>query len=104
MRTRFSANIRIGLFMLATVGVAATQGSPDAKSLYQAVRYEEALRALKDDRSPESLALTGQCWFMLGESKKSTEWLEKAVALQPANPEWQLWLGRAYGRRAETAF
>jgi Tfp pilus assembly protein PilF len=40
---------------------------------------------------------------MLGEYKKATESLEKAVALAPDDPQCVLWLGRAYGRRAETS-
>jgi tetratricopeptide (TPR) repeat protein len=41
---------------------------------------------------------------MMGEFKKSTEILEKAVAQKPDSSDLRLWLGRAYGRRAETAF
>jgi uncharacterized protein HemY len=40
---------------------------------------------------------------MQGEYKKATEILEKAVAADPGNSEYELWLGRAFGRRAETA-
>jgi Flp pilus assembly protein TadD len=39
---------------------------------------------------------------MLGEYKKATEVLEKAVVLEPDNAECLHWLGRAFGRRAET--
>jgi len=47
--------------------------------------------------------LMGQDYFMLGEYKKATESLEKAAALDPNNPKLAHWLGRVYGRRAETA-
>ena len=40
---------------------------------------------------------------MLGEYRKATEFLERASALTPGNAECFLWLGRAYGRRAETS-
>lgn len=39
---------------------------------------------------------------MLGEYKKATDALEKAAALEPRDSEIFHWLGRAYGRRAET--
>jgi len=45
----------------------------------------------------------GQDYFGLAEYKQATESLEKAVALAPSNPECFLWLGRAFGRRAETS-
>jgi tetratricopeptide (TPR) repeat protein len=47
--------------------------------------------------------LIGQNHYMQGEYKKATEMLEKAVAAEPANSDYELWLGRAFGRRAETA-
>jgi cytochrome c-type biogenesis protein CcmH/NrfG len=40
---------------------------------------------------------------MLGEYKKASDALEKAVAAEPRNSDYALWLGRAYGRRAETS-
>ena len=49
------------------------------------------------------LQLIGQDYFMLGEYKKATDFLEQAVAHNPGSAETVLWLGRAYGRRAETS-
>jgi Flp pilus assembly protein TadD len=45
----------------------------------------------------------GKNYFMLTDYKKAGEFLEKASALDPGNSEYMLWLGRAYGRRAEAA-
>jgi Flp pilus assembly protein TadD len=45
----------------------------------------------------------GRSYFMLGEYKKSQEAFEKAVAASPRNSEYYNWLGKAYGRRAETS-
>jgi tetratricopeptide (TPR) repeat protein len=39
---------------------------------------------------------------MLGEYKKATDAFEKALQMDPNNPVTYHWLGRAYGRRAET--
>ena len=50
-----------------------------------------------------TLQLIGQDYFMLGEYKKASDALEKAAALDPNNAKLIHWLGRAYGRRAETA-
>jgi tetratricopeptide (TPR) repeat protein len=40
---------------------------------------------------------------MLGDFKKSVEYLQKSTAVRPSNAEYWDWLGRAYGRRAETS-
>jgi Flp pilus assembly protein TadD len=41
---------------------------------------------------------------MLGNTGKSVEFLNRAVDLEPGNALYHLWLGRAYGRKAETDF
>jgi tetratricopeptide (TPR) repeat protein len=55
------------------------------------------------DRDAAVELLIGQDYFGLAEYKQATDALEKAVALAPNNAESFLWLGRAYGRRAETS-
>jgi tetratricopeptide (TPR) repeat protein len=47
--------------------------------------------------------LLGQSYYMLGDYKKSSEALEKAVAAEPGNSVYYNWLGRAFGRRAENS-
>src|SRR6202034_2732819 len=42
-------------------------------------------------------------YYMQGEYKKSSENLEKALVSDPTNADYALWLGRAFGRRAETS-
>jgi tetratricopeptide (TPR) repeat protein len=59
------------------------------------------LPAQTDSRA---LMLLGQCYFREGDYKKATDTLEKAAALRPNDSLIQTWLGRAYGRRAETSF
>ena len=43
----------------------------------------------------------GRKHYMLGDYKKATLAFQAAVAAQPANSDHYLWLGRAFGRRAE---
>ncbi len=47
--------------------------------------------------------LIGKNHFMQGDYKKAIEFFEKAVARQPSSSDAVLWLGRAWGRRAETS-
>jgi Flp pilus assembly protein TadD len=95
----------LGCLLLLAVSAAA---SPDivsrAGALYQRTDYTGSLRILAEDPSPDAAGylLTGKNYFMSGDYKKAVEFFEKAIAISPANSEYQLWLGRAWGRRAET--
>jgi Flp pilus assembly protein TadD len=94
------------LIFLFAAGLQA--GSPEftrANSLYQRTEYLQSLAALQasPQKDAATLQLIGQDLFMLGEYKKAGEAFEKAVAMDPNNPKLLHWLGRTYGRRAETA-
>ena len=88
-------------------GVVFGQSVPldRAQKLYQSTDYRKALEVLNpaSSQEPQVLLLAGKSWFMLGEFKKSTEILQKAVGVAPTNSEAHHWLGKAFGRRAETA-
>jgi Flp pilus assembly protein TadD len=75
-----------------------------ANALYQHTEYQGSLRMLAENPAPDAAAhlLSGKNYFMLGDYKRATEFFEKAVSLAPASSDFQLWLGRAWGRRAET--
>jgi len=85
--------------------IAATPEWERANNFYQRTEYKESLAVLESVHSKDAatLQLTGQNFYMLGEYKKASEALEKAVALDPNNAKLVYWLGRVYGRRAETA-
>jgi Flp pilus assembly protein TadD len=76
-----------------------------AYKLYQRTDYRASLEVLLalEKKEASVFQLLGQDYFMLGEYHKATESLERAVSLAPGNPEALLWLGRAFGRRAETS-
>jgi Flp pilus assembly protein TadD len=74
-----------------------------ARRLYQTTRYEEAVKVLENQKDPDSQQLLGQSLFMLGQFKKATEVFDRAAISRPDSSDLQLWLGRAYGRRAETS-
>jgi Flp pilus assembly protein TadD len=100
--------MRLGsIVLLVAPGLWAAK-LPDlenARELYQRTEYHESLKILSSasTKDPQVLQLTGQNYFMLGDFKKATEVLEKAVSLGDTSPDAYLWLGRSYGRRAETA-
>jgi tetratricopeptide (TPR) repeat protein len=87
---------------------AAGAGAADweqAQKLYQQTEYEESLKVLKaiPEKNARIYGLMGQDYLMTGEYKKATEVLEKAVAAEPKNSDYVMWLARSYGRRAEVA-
>jgi len=96
--------VRIYLFAVAITLSAATPAWNRANNLYQRTEYRESLAVLEfAPKDAAALQLAGQDLFMLGEYKKACEAFEKAAALDPNNARLIHWLGRTYGRRAETA-
>lgn len=77
----------------------------NAEDLYRRTDYQASLALLgqSGQQSAKSDILAGKDHFMLGDYKKAAAAFERALALEPANAECALWLGRSYGRRAETA-
>jgi len=84
--------------------LASEEARSRAIALYQRTEYADSLHVLEANQKPEAVDrfLVGKNYFMLGDYKKAIAALEKAVAENPDNAEFTLWLGRAYGRRAET--
>jgi tetratricopeptide (TPR) repeat protein len=101
-----------GLLLLISAA-AISAGNPEydrARELYQRTEYQQSLAALASlpVKDAAALELIGQNHFRLGEYKKATEAFEKALAIagREAEPktrsELHHWLGKTYGRRAET--
>jgi tetratricopeptide (TPR) repeat protein len=76
-----------------------------ARELYNRTEYEAALALLGPIAHKDSATylLMGQCHYMQGDAKKSSELFLKAVQLEPSSSDNRMWLARAYGRRAETS-
>jgi tetratricopeptide (TPR) repeat protein len=93
-------------FAVFTVLRAASAELQAADDLYRQTRYREALLAAQPllARDPAALLLAGKAAYGLADYKKSIEFFEKAVASDPSSSTARHWLGRAFGRRAETAF
>ncbi len=109
--------MRIALLYLALAICSASQGAPprnplpahspyqQALQLYKHTEYRQAIAALRNaPETAETLELLGRCHLMEADHGKAVEALEKAVALAPSSSMAFTWLGRAYGRKAETAF
>jgi Flp pilus assembly protein TadD len=97
--------VAIGVLAAFPLLAASSASVEEARKLYQYTDYDGALKILQTLQQKDGpvYLLIGQSFYMRGDYKKATEHLEKAVALEPGNSDYVLWLGRAYGRRAETA-
>jgi tetratricopeptide (TPR) repeat protein len=93
--------------MLALAGLFAQGADPlsKAEELYGRADYQASLRLVREDgqASAQALGLIGRDHFMLGDYKKAAEAFERAFRMEPGNSEYAHWLGRSFGRRAETA-
>jgi Flp pilus assembly protein TadD len=100
--------VRLVTLLLLAFGVLCA-GNRDplanAEDLYRHTDYQASLTLLRQtgEKSAKAYSLAGKNQFMLGDYKKAAEAFERAFALEPTNAECALWLGRSYGRRAETA-
>lgn len=76
-----------------------------AAELYERTDYAGALRVLFEtsDFDAPAWELAGKSSFMRGDLGKAADYFQKAIALAPDNSDYVLWLGRTWGRKAETA-
>lgn len=88
------------------LGVTAfAQDIRKAQDLYQRTEYQQSLQILKAMRSPDASAqfLMGRNYFMLGDFRHAADCFQKVLTADPKSSNYALWLGRSWGRRAETA-
>src|SRR5438552_817693 len=85
--------------------VAAPGSFEEASKLYNRTDFEASLKILGALPSKDARVfdLMGKNYFMLGEFKKASEVYEQAVAAEPTAAQYEHWLGKAYGKRAETS-
>jgi cytochrome c-type biogenesis protein CcmH/NrfG len=99
--------VRLAGLVLAALSLQAASGPEweQARKLYETTEFDRALKILHAMSLKDAAVydLMGRGHYMLGDYKKATEDLSHACALDPANAVYALWLGRAYGRRAETS-
>lgn len=93
------------LLMAARLAPASGPELERARELYNRTEYDAALAmvAALGEKDGAAWELAGRCHFMRGDFKKATEAFEKAVAAEPSKSSHHHWLGRAFGRRAETS-
>ncbi len=96
------------VFYILITGLLATavwgRDLSQAEDLFKRADYEGSLAQLEKSSSDgPTLFLIGRDYLMSGDLKKASEFLERAVAADSSNSDYYDWLGRAYGKRAETS-
>jgi tetratricopeptide (TPR) repeat protein len=92
------------LALLSTAALAAADDS--APALLAAGRADDAITTLhsKINSSPndaEAYNLLCRAYFSMGDWDRGISACEKAVALDPNNSRYHMWLGRIYGEKAD---
>ena len=95
----------ISMFGLAWMAWAAGPDLDRASKLYNITEFQQSLEVLQavPNKDAAVYELMGRDYYGRGEFQKAIEALEKAAVLAPGNSGVYLWLGRSYGRRAETS-
>jgi len=98
---RLIAAVLLGVWSLLAASPADLE---QARKLYSKTDYDGSLKILQaiDPKDSAVHELIGQNYYMLADYKKAMESLDQARAGDPGNSNYELWLGRAFGRRAET--
>lgn len=98
-------HLALGVLVALSAWAGTTSVQDQAENLYLKTDYQAAVDLLNKQSQKDSATyeLMGRCYYGLADFKKATEALERAVAMDSSNSNYFLWLGRAYGRRAETS-
>ncbi len=94
------------LTVLLAGNLSALTAFDQAQSQFHQTNYHAVVGLLQPVAANDAAAaaLLGRTFLLLGEFEKSTEYLEAAILLDASKSDYYLWLGRTYGKRAETAF
>ena len=100
-KTQFVFAIALGL------GTVASAADLNPADLLNRGRTDEAIRTLNqqvsNSQSAESYHLLCRAYYSVEDFDNAIKNGERAVQLSPSNANYQLWLGRAYGLKAEQA-
>jgi tetratricopeptide (TPR) repeat protein len=95
-------------FLVATLSGGLAAANPSATSLLASGQVDDAISTLRQTitHSPndaEAHHLLCRAYFSLGDWDRGILDCQKAVLLDPSNSNYHLWLGRAYGEKADAA-
>jgi tetratricopeptide (TPR) repeat protein len=99
---RVTVCIGFCLLVSATAFASASpQTANPALALLNQGRVDEVISALQGKNDAESHNLMARAYYAEDKTDEAIEHAQKAVELAPNNAAYHLWLGRAYGQKAE---
>jgi len=106
VRTQFAANIlRLCLVLVACSSAIKADAYSDARKLLNDGKVDEVVTRLQQNpdsvNDAESSNLLCRAFYSVGQWDAAIKHCEQAVKLAPGNSRYHLWLGRAYGLKAE---
>jgi tetratricopeptide (TPR) repeat protein len=103
--TRFLPAALLPLLAIWTGSLSLyAQANSNPEDLYRRTDYQASLGLLDANSSDAAIQnLIGRDYYMLGDFKRATEHFQKAQQQAPSSSDYALWLGRGWGRRAETS-
>jgi tetratricopeptide (TPR) repeat protein len=102
---RIAAMLTVLIALMLAPSLAAASVAPTLYQMLVSGHADEALRALQSTaaKSADDWNLIGRVYFALGQWDDAVRNGEHAVQLAPNNAQFQLWLGRSYGEKANSA-
>jgi cytochrome c-type biogenesis protein CcmH/NrfG len=99
--------IRMRTWILLLASLPLLGKTPEwerAHSLYQASDFKQAVAVLEkaSRKDPDNLLLLGQSYIELKKYGDAVDVLEKSTEIEPKSSVLHMWLGRAWGRLAES--
>lgn len=107
MKLRFKSVL--ALLFCVFVGLSAlASASPTPADLLSAGRVDDAVRSLNlavqnNPGDAEAYHLLSRAYFHLKKWDQAISYGEKAIQLNPTNSNYYMWLGRAYGEKADAS-
>jgi len=98
-------SMRICILLLTSLPLLAKTAEWErAHDLFEDSNFKQAAAILEkaSKKDADNLLLLGQSYMELKQYGDAVEVLEKVTELSPKSSEAQLWLGRAWGRHAES--
>ena len=92
------------ILMLALPLAAKTAEWDRARQLMDSKQHKQAIAILEKapQNDADNLELLGEAYYETKDYKRAVDVLEHAAELNPKSSNGQMWLGRAWGRRAES--
>ena len=100
--------VLLALLIQLSPAAQADQGLEKGIKLFEGRKYPEAKEFFEgfvkeNPKNDTALFYLGKIWLIQDDHDKSIDWLKKAVELNDSSCDYHLWLGQAYGIKAQNS-